>query len=272
VEILGIVQARKWNVAGLNEFRKHFGLQPHERFEDINSDPEVADQLRHLYDHPDFVELYPGIVAEEAKKPMIPGVGICPSYSISRVVLSDAVCLVRGDRFYTTDYHPRNLTNWGYNEVQYDLNVNQGCVFYKLFLRAFPTRFEPDSVYVHYPMTVPSENKKILTQLGRVDHFNFDKPALMPPRVNVSSYAAVKQILADNTTYAMGWNDGIVRILGTQGGLGFMMSGDTDRNQKQRKVMAEGIYQDQWHKHVKGRSLFPFDITPSPLSVRVWSS
>jgi len=67
IEILGIIQGRKWNVAGLNEFRKHFGLKPHDSFEDINSDPEVANHLRHLYDHPDFVELYPGIVAEEAK-------------------------------------------------------------------------------------------------------------------------------------------------------------------------------------------------------------
>jgi hypothetical protein len=121
VEVLGILQGRRWNVAGLNEFRKHFGLKPYERFEDINSDPEVSEQLRHLYEHPDFVELYPGLVAEEAKKPMVPGVGIAPTYTISRVVLSDAVCLVRGDRFYTTDYTPRNLTNWGYNEVQYDL-------------------------------------------------------------------------------------------------------------------------------------------------------
>lgn len=67
---------------------------------------------------------------------MIPGVGIAPTYTISRVVLSDAVCLVRGDRYYTTDYNSRNLTNWGYNEVQYDLNVNHGCVFYKLFICA----------------------------------------------------------------------------------------------------------------------------------------
>jgi hypothetical protein len=32
---------------------------------------------------------------------MIPGVGIAPTYTISRTVLSDAVALVRGDRFYT---------------------------------------------------------------------------------------------------------------------------------------------------------------------------
>ena len=60
-------QARKWNCGSLNEFRKFFGLKPHKTFEDINSDPRVADQLRHLYEHPDFVEMYPGIVAEEAK-------------------------------------------------------------------------------------------------------------------------------------------------------------------------------------------------------------
>ncbi len=76
----------------------------------------VADQLRHLYEHPDFVELYPGLVAEEAKKPMVPGVGIAPTFTISRAVLSDAVALVRGDRFYTvssptsTGNHPPKIS------------------------------------------------------------------------------------------------------------------------------------------------------------------
>lgn len=101
VEILGIQQARKWNCGSLNEFRKFFNLKPYETFEEINSDPYIADQLRHLYEHPEYVELYPGIVAEEAKEPMVPGVGIAPTYTVSRAVLSDAVALVRGDRFYT---------------------------------------------------------------------------------------------------------------------------------------------------------------------------
>lgn len=103
-------QARKWGLATLNEFRKFFGLKPHDTFESINSDPKVAEQLRHLYDHPDYVELYPGLVSEEAKEPMVPGVGIAPTYTVSKAILSDAVVLVRGDRFYTVDYHPRNLT------------------------------------------------------------------------------------------------------------------------------------------------------------------
>ena len=45
--------------------------------------------------------MYPGIVTESAKVPMTPGVGIAPTFTISRAILSDAVALVRGDRFYT---------------------------------------------------------------------------------------------------------------------------------------------------------------------------
>ena len=101
VEILGIKQARSWNLASLNEFRSFFGLSKHETFESINSDPQVAETLRQLYDEPDFVELYPGLVVEEAKPQMVPGSGLCTDFTILRAILSDAVALVRGDRFYT---------------------------------------------------------------------------------------------------------------------------------------------------------------------------
>lgn len=86
----------------------------------------AADQHPFSYEHPDHVEMYPGMVSESAKVPMVPGVGIAPTFTISRAILSDAVALVRGDRFYTIDYNPKNLTNWGYSEVQYDLAVQQG--------------------------------------------------------------------------------------------------------------------------------------------------
>ncbi|KAH6847782.1 heme peroxidase [Chaetomium sp. MPI-CAGE-AT-0009] len=206
IEILGIIQGRKWNVAGLNEFRRHFGLKPYESFEDINSDPGVSDALRRLYDHPDFVELYPGLVAEEHKEPMVPGVGIAPTYTISRVVLSDAVCLVRGDRHYTVDYSPRNLTNWGYNDVQYDLNVNHGCVFYKLFIRAFPNHFKHDSVYAHYPMVVPSETEKILKDLKRDHLFDFTRPTRIAPDVECASLEGAQRVFANPEKYKASWH------------------------------------------------------------------
>jgi linoleate 10R-lipoxygenase len=153
VTVLGIVQSRSWNLCTLNEYRRFFGLKTYDTFEEVNSDPYIAEQLKHLYEHPDYIELYPGLAIEDFKEPMVPGVGICPTHTISRVVLSDAVALVRGDRFYTLDWSPKNLTNWGYNEVAYDLSINQGCVFYKLMLRALPNHFKPNSIYAHFKFT-----------------------------------------------------------------------------------------------------------------------
>jgi hypothetical protein len=114
VDVLGIIQARYWNLATLNEFREHFGLTRHKKFTDINPDAEVARKLQNLYDSVDSVELYPGLVSEKAKPAIAPGSGLCVNYTISRAILSDAVALVRGDRFFTIDFTPKNLTNWGW--------------------------------------------------------------------------------------------------------------------------------------------------------------
>lgn len=250
VEMLGILRGRKWRLAGLNEFRKHFGLKAYDTFEDINPDKDVADHLKHLYHHPDNVELYPGIVAEDAKKPMAPGVGIAPTYTISRVVLSDAVSLVRGDRHYTTDYHSGSLTNWGYNEVNYDMKINHGCVFYKLFIRAFPDHFQWNSVYAHYPMVTPTENHQILTSLNRAHLFTFDRPMYKPPRINITSYGAAKYILTNQPTYKVSWEEGLGWLMG-QGGLRFMLSGDTKLHAHQRKCMGHLLYKDTWKTAIK---------------------
>jgi len=99
VEMLGIEQSRKWRTATLNEFRHFFGLIKHTTFESIN--PDKAEFLRQLYDHPDNVELYPGLIIESPKGRMAPGSGLCPPQTIGKAILSDAVSLVRGDRFYT---------------------------------------------------------------------------------------------------------------------------------------------------------------------------
>ncbi|KAF4508626.1 hypothetical protein G6O67_004977 [Ophiocordyceps sinensis] len=243
VELLGIVRGRKWNLAGLNEFRKHFGLKAYATFEDINSDPAVAESLRNLYQHPDNVELYPGIVAEEGKTPMVPGVGIAPTYTISRVVLSDAVSLVRGDRHYTTDYHPGYLTQWGYNEANYDLGINNGCVFYKLFIRAFPNHFKQDSVYAHYPMVVPLENRKILANIGRLQRFSFERPRFVAPFVTVSSLAGITHILGTPERYPVNWKEGLDQLMG-HGGRGSAQGHD-------RKHLDALVYRDAWKPSIK---------------------
>ncbi|ODH51178.1 hypothetical protein GX48_02604 [Paracoccidioides brasiliensis] len=258
VEILGIHQARKFGCGSLNEFRKFFGLKEYETFEEINSDPIIAHQLRSLYEHPDYVELYPGIVSEEAKIPMVPGAGICPTYTISRAVLSDAVALVRGDRFYTTDYNAKNLTNWGYAESHYDLSVNQGCMFYKLMLRALPNYIKPDSIYAHYPMTIPSVNREIFTKLGRESHFSWDRPALIPPRIDLTSYNGTKTILENVRDFRFTFGDVASSLFGSQ-----------SFNVSQSEILDETFRQDSWRQNVKK---FYEDITLNLLkqnSVRV---
>ncbi|KAG6011007.1 hypothetical protein E4U21_000038 [Claviceps maximensis] len=261
VEILGILRGRKWNLAGLNEFRKHFGLKAYDTFEEINSDPGVAESLRNLYQHPDHVELYPGLVAEEGKKPMIPGVGIAPTYTISRVVLSDAVSLVRGDRHYTTDYHPGYLTQWGFHEANYDFDVNNGCIFYKLFIRAFPNHFRYNSVYAHYPMVIPSENRIILTNLKSVHRFDFSRPSYEPPKVTISSYSAAKYVLSDPAKYRLAWEEGFQSLLGSARSEPFLAADDhADTNQRQslqellqeqQREQREQQRNDGWNATVK---------------------
>ncbi|KAF2221042.1 heme peroxidase [Elsinoe ampelina] len=207
VEVLGIQQARAWNLATLNEFRKHFSLRPYEKFEEITEDKETVEHLKHLYKHPDHVELYPGLVVEDAKDPMVPGAGLCPSYTVSRAILADAVTLVRGDRFFTTSYHPKILTNWGWAEGWYDLDVNKGCVLYKLFQRSFPNHFHPDSIYSHYPFTISKEVRSIFQNelTRRAPLYNMDVATAAPPsqQITISTNAAAASVLADTDTFSI---------------------------------------------------------------------
>jgi linoleate 8R-lipoxygenase / 9,12-octadecadienoate 8-hydroperoxide 8R-isomerase len=250
IEVLGIKQARTWNLATLNEFRKYFGLQPHSTFEDINDDEDVANTLKHLYGHPDQVEIYPGLVVEQGKKALAPGSGLCPSYTVSRAVLSDAVALVRGDRFYTTDYHPKKLTNWGYSEVQYDLDVNNGCVMYKLFARAFPGWFEQNSVYAHFPFTVPAYQMIALKDLKKDKDYSDAPPKFTPPPTMIFSYAAAEKILGDKATFNVTWGKAMEYLMGKPA-VNFMLAGDGFENQKSREMMGKALYIGDWTKEVK---------------------
>lgn len=254
VEILGIIQARAWNLASLNEFREFSGLTKHKTFLDINPDPVVAEKLKNLYDHPDHVELYPGLVAEKAKPPMAPGSGLCVNFTTSYSILSDAVGLVRGDRFYTVDYTPKNLTNWGYQEVQYDLSVNDGCVFYKVILNAFPSHFKGNSIYAHFPFVIPEENLKIQKSLNRAEKYSWDKPAKVPKLVVVRSHVAADKIMKDKANWKVTWGE-TISFLTSQPkkvyGKDYCLAGDDAANETSRKLMLSSLYPMDWQAEVK---------------------
>ncbi|KAJ5908809.1 Psi-producing oxygenase A [Penicillium taxi] len=254
IEVLGIKQARSWNLATLNEFRDYFNLKPYETFEEINPDPYIAEQLRNFYEHPDLVEMYPGVIVEDTKEAMAPGSGLCTNYTISRAILSDAVALVRGDRFYTVDFTPKHLTNWAYNEINYDTSIDGGQVFYKLVLRAFPNHFRADSIYAHFPTVIPSENEKIMANIGRAGMYSFDRPTYTPLPKSINSHAACQAILADQDSFKVTWGKKLEFLLQRAGhpyGKDFCLSGDLPANADSRKILRNAIYQENWESEVR---------------------
>uniref|UniRef100_A0A0L0MYV5 linoleate 8R-lipoxygenase n=1 Tax=Tolypocladium ophioglossoides (strain CBS 100239) TaxID=1163406 RepID=A0A0L0MYV5_TOLOC len=242
VEVLGINQARKWQVASLNEFREFFGLKRYEKFSDINSNPEIASILEKLYTDPDMVELYPGLMVEDIKPVRNTGSGLCPTYSVGRAVLSDAVTLVRGDRFNTLDYTTSNLTNWGYNEVQYDNKTMGGSMLYKLIQRGLPGWFPFNSVAVMQPMFTKKANEAIARELGTIDQFTLNDPKPPPTAFVLFTSAAIKQTLSNPKQFVVPWLAPINALFPGKKDLGwFMLAGDEPRNIAHRANMMKAM-------------------------------
>jgi len=95
-------------------------------------------------------------------------------------------------------------------------------VFYKLILRAFPNHFKPNSIYAHYPMTIPSENRRILHALGRESYYSWDRPARIPPRIDVMTYAGAKMVLEQQDDFVVTWGATLTKLMGNGGSL-FML-------------------------------------------------
>lgn len=69
----------------------------------------IADAREKLYTDPGMIEMYPGLIIEDAKPMRSPGAGICPTYTVGHAVIADAITLVRSDRFLTLDYTVSSL-------------------------------------------------------------------------------------------------------------------------------------------------------------------
>ncbi|KAL0633266.1 hypothetical protein Q9L58_007819 [Maublancomyces gigas] len=198
-----ILLARKWNVPTLNEFRAFCNLTSLDKFEDINPDPTVAAKLAKLYKSPNDVELYAGLNAEETKPLMSPAMGICAPYTVMSVILGDAVTMIRGDRYMTTDYKPEILTSWGYNEVACDKEILGGSKIYHLILAAFPNSVRFNSTYAMQPFYTSAASVTIFDRLETANLFNFATPVDVKPPIVLSAYATVAQVLGDQTTYSV---------------------------------------------------------------------
>ncbi|GJJ10924.1 hypothetical protein Clacol_005153 [Clathrus columnatus] len=202
IEVMGIEQARTWGVCSLNDFRRFLQLKPYATFEEWNPDPKIAAAARRLYGHIEYLELYAGLQAEQTI-PVIPGAGLCPPFTVSRAILADAIALTRGDRFFTTDFTPYNLTAWGYQDVQRDTtNGGFGSTLGRLILRTLPDDYTSDNSYTWFPFMTPEAMKTNLTNLGIEAKYKFDRPQHVEAVKPVGSYEAVRAILDDKPNFS----------------------------------------------------------------------
>ncbi|KAG1746574.1 heme peroxidase [Suillus paluster] len=194
-EIMGIEANRSWGVCSLNDFRKFLGLKTYTSFLEWNPNPEVAEAAEKLYGDIDNLELYVGLQAEETK-PLIEGAGLCPGYTISRAILSDAFALTRGDRFYTQDFTPYNLTAWGFADCQRDPDAyGFGSTLGRLFLRTLPNDYSKDSIYTWFPLVHPEPMEGYLKKLGKLDGYSLARPKPQEPATTVENYVEVGEVL-----------------------------------------------------------------------------
>ncbi|KAJ7448053.1 heme peroxidase [Mycena latifolia] len=228
IEIMGILQARKWGVCTMNEFRQFLGLKRFNDFEDWNPDPEIAGTARRLYGHIDNLELYTGLQCE-ATMPLLPAVRFACGYTLVKGILGDAVALLRGDRFYTTDFTPGNLTVWGYQSCQRDPNNVP-----RLFLRHLPRHYPFNSVYACFPLFTPQKMKESLTAQGIAAKYSFDRPVPARQPKILNTFTGIKDVFNDPARFPVIYDD--LRHVG--GGYGSFLCFDTPAKHNPDRALA----------------------------------
>ena len=204
VEIMGIIQARRWEVGTLNDFREFFGMYRHGTFESISKNIEIQNALRDLYEHPDKVELYPGIFCESDE---YMGLDPGPSEASSALwtaIFSDAITLVRSDRFYTVDWNTNSLTSWGMKEVTPDGETCKSSVFHRLIQRAFPGWFHYDSIRFFHPFYTAQQNAIFAKAQGYASDFKVSSEPGKPEKpIHLTDFSGVALVLNDTNNNFM---------------------------------------------------------------------
>jgi cytochrome P450 len=251
IEIMGIRMARSWGVCSLNDFRRFLALKPYASFEEWNPDPEIANTARKLYGNIENLELYPGLQAEEAK-PVVPGAGLCPPYTTSRAILADAIALTRGDRFYTADLTPWNLTAWGYQDCQRDTNnAGFGSMLGRLLLRTLPQHYTANSCFTWFALMTPEAMQDNLTKLGVAKSYAFEMPGQAHRPVVVGKFKPAQAILDDHTSFGSRFVERAKQIMQ---GSGYLLSLDdpTSHSEHSKLVKSALIENDQFLQRAEG--------------------
>ena len=115
---------------------------------------------------------------------------------MSRAILGDAIALTRGDRCFTEDYTPLNLTAWGFADSQCDpKGPGNGSMLGRLILRCLPGQFSENSIYTWFPLQTPDSMKHFLGKLGNADRYDFNRPPDQAPIAIERGYNVIQLIL-----------------------------------------------------------------------------
>lgn len=160
VEIMGIMQARQWEINTLDDFREFFAMKWHATFESVTKSEDIQNALRDLYEHPDKIELYPGVFCEsDERKGLDPGSSDTDS-ALWYAIFSDAITLVRSDRFYTPDWNTKSLISWGMKEVTPDNDTCKSSFFHRGIQRGFPKQYHYDPIQFFHSFYTRQTNAK----------------------------------------------------------------------------------------------------------------
>ncbi|KAF9458998.1 heme peroxidase [Collybia nuda] len=241
IEILGLEQARTWGVCTMNEFRAYLGLKKFKSFEEWNPDPQVANAARRLYNHIDDLELYTGLQCESTM-PLSGGLRFACGYTMTRAILSDAIALVRGDRFNTTSFTPGNLTTWGYQDtLRNPNNGGLGGQMPKLLTRHLPRHYPFNSVYSCFPFFTPKKMQDSLTKQGVATQYTFDRPVPTNVPKVLNTVTAINYVFKDPGRF-----NNVYDMKGLGDGYGFILAfDDAARHDRDKALAVHALFPDK---------------------------
>lgn len=119
---------------------------------------------------------------------------------MSRAILADAVALVRGDRHFTYDLTPFNLTSWGFTESSRNPdNAGWGGILGRIISRGLPNHYNDSSVYTHFPLMTPKAMEAVLKKLGTLDQYSLDPPKPTAPVKVIISPDHIETVLGSRS-------------------------------------------------------------------------
>ncbi|KAG8993271.1 hypothetical protein FRB90_000735 [Tulasnella sp. 427] len=124
--------------------------------------------------------------------------GLSSGFTMTRAILADAVALVRGDRFLTTDFTSFNLTAWGYKDALRNPNNSaNGGTLCKLLTRTLPDFYPDNNAYTLFPFMVPAALRQYFK--AEVAHkYDWDRPVARKPLKVIRDWPTAKEALQNS--------------------------------------------------------------------------